>query len=238
MAVDKFEGTLAPIAEHIFGMKDIFLNLCKKYQTPFYAYDSEAIDKSATRFFQAFNSNIPKFKYYYSVKINSYEKISSRIISLGAGLEIASLRELSMALESGCKDLLYYSPGKTSTDLKEIINHRQKIILHIDSFSELNRIASLLSSLNSPLRAAVRINFTKCNNWSKYGIPLDDLLYFYECANKISGLDIQGIHFHTSRNLTAEPYVQSIKKLGMYISENFSDPLVKSLKYIDFGGGI
>ena len=123
------------IVKKILLKKDKFLNLANKHPTPFYVYDQEGMDESIESFGASFQRHIPNFQLYYAVKLNHHPLIVSRAVEKGMGLDIASIRELNIALKVGAEKIVYYSPAKSEDDLKYALKHGDKVRIHIDSFN-------------------------------------------------------------------------------------------------------
>src|SRR3989344_3059640 len=133
------------IVKKILLKKDKFLNLANKHPTPFYVYDQEGMDESIESFGASFQRHIPNFQLYYAVKLNHHPLIVSRAVEKGMGLDIASIRELNIALKVGAEKIVYYSPAKSEDDLKYALKHGDKVRIHIDSFNELHLLGKLTS---------------------------------------------------------------------------------------------
>lgn len=233
----KQTNTLSHLVRYISGKSERFLSLAKKYQTPFYVYDEEALDMAIDSFMQAFKSNLSNFEGYYALKLNHHPFIVNRVVEKGMGLDVASRRELLIALKTSAKRIVYYSPGKSKKDLQLALKHSDRVRIHIDSFSELHQLGQLTNDFNKVISVSVRVHFPEQGDWKKYGIPLNELRSFYEEVSQYKNLVLNGIHFHQSRNKTAKFYLSSIKLLARYLKSNFSKEELTNIKYIDFGGG-
>jgi len=228
---------LLPIVEKILSKKEEFLSLTKKCDTPFYAYDQKELDESIGRFMKAFHSHVPRFQAYYAVKLNHHPLIIKRIVEKGLGLDVASRRELSMAIDAGSTDIVYFSPGKSEEDLTEAVIHSDIVRLNIDSFNELRRVGDITNKIKRGVDASIRVHLPSQGSWTKYGIPLSELKAFWDEAARYPFVQLNGIHFHQSRNRTTDFYTDSIREIGEYIGVNFSVQERASIKYVDFGGG-
>lgn len=227
----------ASTVESILAKKKNFLNLVKKYDTPFYVYDQEGLDESINRFVVSFKKYIPKFQPYYAVKLNHYPLIVRRAVEQGMGLDVASIRELKIALDTKATKIVYYSPAKNEEDLRYALKHADKVRIHIDSFNELRLLGKLANKLKVNVSVGVRINTPAHGLWTKYGIPLKQLKSFWSEASNYKFLKLNGVHFHQSRNKNTFFYSNTIRELALYLSKHFSPDQLKSIKYIDFGGG-
>jgi len=231
------KGDLSHLADYVLSRADKIKRITNNHRTPFYIFDEAALDKSIDLFVSAFNKEIPSFKAYYAIKINHYGPIVERVVKKGMGLDVASQREIAIAIASGCKDIVYFSPGKTEEDLMCALKYSKFIILNIDSFSELEKLGELTNKHKKKIRVGVRIHVDFHGDWQKYGINIEDLSKFWAKAQKYPFIKMQGIHFHTSRNKNADFYEKTIKKIGLYLKKNFNKKNLSMIKYVDFGGG-
>jgi diaminopimelate decarboxylase len=132
---------------------------------------------------------------------------------------------------------LFTGPAKTKSDLELIIQNSSKIILNIDSFSELDKIGFLSEKYKTNIVCGVRISTSEHGNWDKFGIPLKELNNFWKTAKKFKYIKLQGIQTHISMNKDSKPYTAILKKIGDYLKDNFSDKQKKEVAFLDFGGG-
>lgn len=228
---------LLPLVEKILSKRESFLSLAEKHSTPFYVYDQKELDESIDRFMKAFQTRIPRFQAYYAMKLNHHPLIVKRVVEKGLGLDVASKRELSMAIDAGATNIVYFSPGKSEADLNEAILHSDVVRVNIDSSNELARLGAITNKINRDVNVSIRISLPTQGLWSKYGIPLEALKAFWEEAAQYPFVKLNGIHFHQSRNRTTDFYIDTIRQIGKYIEENFSVQERASIKYFDFGGG-
>jgi len=230
-------GTLFPVAEYIFGKKREIKKLVLENKTPFFVFDKQALDRSIDTFMRVFKKEIPRFSAYYAMKLNHHLSIVKRVVEKGLGIDVASIRELEIAIKAGSKDIVYFSPGKTERDIIQALKYSKFLKINIDSFSELKRIGTLSNKYNKKVRAGIRIHTDISGDWKKYGIHIDNLKKFWEEARKHQNIELTGIHFHKSRNKNSEFYELTIKELGLHLQRFFTKDELNKIKYIDFGGG-
>ena len=225
------------IVEDVLEKRDSLLELVEKHGTPFYALDMKALDASISSFLDAFNKEVASFRAYYALKLNHHPKVIARVVERGMGLDVGSVREIDLAVAAGCKDIMYFSPGKTRADLAHALKYSDMVTVNMDSFSELETLGSLTSASGLKIKAGVRVHVDLFGDWKKYGIPLERLGEFWDAAKRHPFIELEGIHFHTSRNKDASSYEDAISKIGLFIKLNFSVEDLRSIKYVDFGGG-
>ena len=231
------QGNLFPVVKKILSKKNSFIALTNKHKTPFYVYDEKELNESIDKFNNAFRSHLPRFQSFYALKLNHHPLVINGVVKRGMGLDVASKRELSMAIKTGADKIVYFSPGKSDEDLLLAIKSANRVRIHIDSFSELRRLGRLTGRMKKRIEVGVRIHTTSHGLWSKYGIPLDVLKTFWKEAKDYPFVKLNGIHFHNSRNRVADFYVDTIREVSEYIKKHFSEAELKDIKYVDFGGG-
>jgi diaminopimelate decarboxylase len=106
----------------IFANQDKIICLASRENTPFYFFDQKALEEKIDTLFDAFD-NIPGYEPYFPVKINHHHLVLKTATKKGLGLEVASIREMKIAIELGCKKILYFCPGKTNDDLVHLLRY-------------------------------------------------------------------------------------------------------------------
>ncbi len=229
-------GTLIYLAKKILNRKNDILKLAKKYPTPFYLYDTKEAEESIVNFKKSFTKYIPDCQIYYAMKANPHPLLIKDAIKHGFGVDVSSGHELQLALKLGAKKIVFSGPGKTGTELRLAIQHRNKLIIHLDSFGELKRLGKFLKK-GERINAGIRIVTKYHGHWTKFGIPLTDLKKFWLEAKKYPGINLQGIQSHMSFNQEVKPYQNMIKEIADYLKNNFPKKLLSEIKFFDFGGG-
>ncbi|MCX6740413.1 MAG: alanine racemase [Candidatus Parcubacteria bacterium] len=229
-------GSLLAIVRQTLKLKKKIKAIAAKTSEPFYLFDVKSLIASI----KDFQSSFGKYKFdqqpYYAVKSNHYPEILKIAVRQGMGLDVSSGRELEMALDCKAKKIIFSGPGKSESELKLAIKNRARVIIQIDSFRELEKIAALLGR-GEKIRAGIRIYTPLHGSWSKFGIALDDLARFWQAAKKYPQIELQGIQCHMSLNLEVQPYQEIIRILGKYLKIHFSKSDLAQIKFIDLGGG-
>lgn len=228
---------LLPVVENVLSKKEAFFALVEKNNTPFYAYDQKELDESIVRFMKAFQTHVPRFQAYYAMKLNHHPLIVERVVEKGLGLDVASKRELSMAINANATKIVYFGPGKSESDLTEAIMRSNIVRIHIDSFNELHRLGVITNKMKRNINVGVRIHLPMQGLWAKYGIPLNELKSFWDEASQYPFVQLNGIHFHQSRNQTTDFYIEAFREVAEYIDAHFSSQERALIKFVDFGGG-
>lgn len=194
------KGDLFHVVSSITKKSKAIKNLTDKNKTPFYVFDQQALDGSIDVFLKAFQNEISSFKAYYAIKINHHPLVVKRAVEKGMGLDVGSPREIDIAIKAGSRDIVYFSPGKTKDDLLYALKYANIITINIDSFNELEKLGTLTNQKKKKIKAGIRIHTDQYGDWKKYGIHINDLKTFFKKAEEYPFINLQGIHFHMSRN--------------------------------------
>ena len=119
------------VVSRVLKNKRGILDLASKHKTPFYVFDQKTLNDSINLFLNSFKKELPSFKAYYAMKINHHPFIIKYAVEKGLGLDVGSPREIDMAIEVGCNDILYFSPGKTEDDLKHALKYSSVITINM-----------------------------------------------------------------------------------------------------------
>jgi len=228
---------LLNVVDDILSKKSGILGVAKKHKTPFYLLDDKGLKKSIVEFSSAFKKYLPSCLPCYAIKANHHPYILESVVKAGFGLEVGSGREFKLALEHKPSVIIHNGPGKTEEELMLVVKNNKVAIVNFDSFSELEKLGKLAQRNKKFIKAGVRVSALTKNSWGNFGIPLKDLKSFFQKAKKYKYIQLQGIHFHLSWNTNTEKYEENIKNLSICLKKNFSKEDLRSIKFIDLGGG-
>ena len=230
------DGELKAFVKSFVDRKDVFIKASTLHGSPLYIIEKDILAKKVAQFMTAFKAVIPDIRVHYAIKSNNHPFIAVTLVKAGLGLDVSSGDELKMALDCGAKDILFSGPGKTDIEIELALKHPDRVIILIDSFGELGRIAKAAAHAGKSIRAGVRLTTDEAGLWRKFGIPIADLPQFIREAGDCPPLQWQGIQFHTSWNLNPDQQVNFIKRLATVIAG--LEPEQKAqVKFIDIGGG-
>ena len=229
------------VLEHVvlgaLDRRSALLALAERFPTPFYAFDAQGLRAGLSTFRATFDRHLPGHVPYYAVKSNYHPWMLREAVRAGYGLDVSSPRELTLALAAGAKAIIFSGPGKSETDLRLALRHRDRVIVNIDSFRELERLGSVTRKSKRKVRAGVRVFTRHHGTWSKFGIALRELGRFFREAARHPYVQLEGIQFHLSWNRNAEPYARIVEDLGEALRDQLSAGQRASLRFIDVGGG-
>ena len=231
---------LQQYVESIIDKRELFLASASRFGTPQYFFDEPSLSSHILKFQKTFSKYLDRHRIFYALKSNSFAGICERVVKAGMGLDVSSGFELTAALATGCRDIIFSGPGKTDEELVLAIRHRQRVTLLLDSMGELERLSEILKREQchgESLKVGIRIRGTHLGIWNKFGIPLRDLALFLEKAATVKGAEPCGVQFHTSWNLNPTAQVTMLNEIGSHIRKHVPVSLWQSLRFLDVGGG-
>jgi diaminopimelate decarboxylase len=211
-------------------------------RTPFYAYDQQAISSRIQHLKACLPSEV---KLHYAIKANPLLPLVQHVAKLVDGLDVASLGEVDIALETSIPphNISYAGPGKTDNELAAAIE--AGIIINIESEREMHRIVVIGDQTGFRPIVSVRINpdfELKSSGMKMGGGPKPfgvDAELVPDLLSRIGqvDLDFRGFHIYSgSQNLRAEAIVESQIRsfeLAVHLAEHAPSPIT----WLNIGGG-
>jgi len=211
--------------------------------TPFYAYDKLLIVDKVTRL----KSALPeKIQLHYAIKANPYPSLVHFMVDHVSGFDVASKKEMLLALQSGmpANEISFAGPGKTHDDIQAAIV--AGITLHSESVTEINRAITLGASLAIKPNIAIRVNPAfelkasgmKMAGGSKpFGID-EELLPQLLKDLPYDKINFKGFHiFAGSQNLKAAAIIEMHEKT-FALAQQLVALTPVNIAYINIGGGL
>jgi len=227
---------LVSFVQSYLSRRDEFLQMHRRFGSPQYILDQETLQKRARQFAETFRRYLPKTKFFFAVKSNNSPAVAERLLLCGYGLDVSSGVELEQALRLKAGEIVFSGPGKTDQELAMAASNAGRVTVLIDSFAELDRLEATASSAKATIRAGVRLTTDEKGLWRKFGIPLSQLAAFLSRAAVCQRVNLCGLQFHTSWNLTPDRHISFISRLGKVLAE--LDAEARSMiSFIDMGGG-
>ena len=216
--------------------KEQYLHLLDTETSPLYILETDVLAQRANQFRRAFREHFEDCRFFFAVKSNNHPLVAGTILEADFGLDVSSGRELRMALDLGAEDIIFTGPGKTGGELDLAAQNSGKVTLMMDSFQELHTLEKIVAARNVLIRAGVRLSVNTTGLWRKFGIALDDLPEYVRQAGHCPHVDLQGLQFHSSWNLTPDAQTDFITLLGDKLS-TCPASLLENIRFLDVGGG-
>lgn len=212
-------------------------------QTPFYVYD-KAIIKATIEQLTTVLPN--KIKVHYAIKANPYPALVHFIKPLVKGFDVASKKEMLLALQTGMdtNEISFAGPGKTEADIRSAVI--AGITLHAESRTEIDRVITVGETLKVKPNIAIRINPVfelkasgmKMSGGSKpFGIDEEQLPEILKTLD-YEKINFRGFHiFAGSQNLKAEAIIEMHQKT-FELAQKLVEMTPVKINYINIGGGL
>ncbi|MGD8958233.1 MAG: alanine racemase [Desulfobacteraceae bacterium] len=236
------ETPLLPAAElqafvaYHFDRREVYLGALDRQPAPLYLQETAVLRQRAQQLKEAFGAVLPAASYYYAVKSNNHPEISRILLSSGFGLDVSSGLELEMALGLGAREIIFSGPGKTEAELRLAADHADRVVVLMDSFGELQRLAAIAAGMQRPVPCGVRLTVGAGGLWRKFGISPDALPAFWREARRFGQIRLQGLQFHSSWNLAPDNQAAFIRLLGGVLAD-LPAAARAEIAFIDIGGG-
>jgi len=211
-------------------------------QTPFYAYDRRLLDERVT----LLRNHLPSvIELHYAVKANPMAAVVQHLTSLVDGLDVASLGELSIALDAGMSpaEISFAGPGKRPPELTAAI--AAGITINLESAGELETVARLGHKQGRQPRVAVRVNpdfelkasGMKMSGGPKpFGVDAEQTPALLKRINQLE-LNFRGFHiFSGSQSLRSEALIDAHDRtfeLALRLAMDAPAPV----RVLNIGGG-
>ena len=213
-------------------------DICNKFGTPLYVYDSDIIHRQVNHFRNAFKQINCKIK--YACKANTNLSILKEMLNHGAGLDTVSVQEIKMGIMVGfkAKEIVFTPNCVDFSEIEEAV--KLGVNINIENLPNLEKFGAQYGNtvpcfvrLNPGIHA--QMNSDKVDWWhkqSKFGISADQIKKVKELEKKYN-LHIHGLHIHSSSVIMSpEIFIEGAKSIFNIVKQ------FKNIKYIDFGGGI
>ena len=216
--------------------------LARRFGTPLYVTDENAIRENYRRIKGAFKPYMP-VRVHYACKANAALAILRVLQQEGSYIDAVSIGEVDACLRAGFppERILYTGVNVSNRELEALVN--RKVMINIDSFSELRRLAEISDRVKISFRvnpgvgAGHHAHVVTGAKSTKFGIPKDDIIRAYDEALE-HGFMPFGLHAHIGAGVQdAAPFVE-VTDVLVGIMNQLEDRLGLKLDVLDIGGGI
>ncbi|NMA89153.1 MAG: diaminopimelate decarboxylase, partial [Methanoculleus bourgensis] len=116
------------------------VDLAEQFGTPLYVTDEVRIRENFRRLSGALTAHYPKVRVLYAAKANGNLAIFRTLASMGAGADVFSAGELTLALAAGMRpaSLLFNGSSKSPSDLALAVEKGVRV--SVDSLDELRQL--------------------------------------------------------------------------------------------------
>jgi len=213
--------------------------------TPVFVYDEAVLEKKWRLLRDAYP---PAFQVCYSVKANPNPHLIRFFLRQGCGLEIASAGEFHASESAGCapERMLFAGPGKTEQEL-ELVLGRGIGEIHVESETEVGRIAAICRRLGVRGRVAVRVNPSEAaqggamqmgGKSAPFGVDEEQLGALVDRILEDRALEFQGLHLFVGTQILDASILMRQYRKGVEIASSVARRAAVPIRTLDFGGGL
>ncbi len=211
-------------------------------RTPFYAYDRAAM----TARVGALRAALPEtVSLHYAIKANPMPAVVGHMRGLVDGFDVASQREMLVALDAGmpAAEISFAGPAKQDAELRSAV--AAGVCINCESETELARIAHHADALGVAGRVALRVNPAfelKGSGMKMSGSPrqfgIDEARIPAAIRTLLdSGLVFEGLHIYCgSQNLNAESIIEA-NRLTVALAVELCAAGDAVPRFVNIGGG-
>ena len=211
-------------------------------RTPFYAYSRSAIQARVASLRRALP---PALQLHYAIKANPMPAVVQLLAGLTDGLDVASAREMQVALDTGVppEHISFAGPGKGQAEIVQAV--AAGIALNLESALQLEQALAAADALGVAPRLAIRVNpsFELKSSGMKmgggpkvFGVDEDQVPAMLDRIES-AGLPLTGLHIYSgSQNLNAEAVVDAQTKT-VDLALRLTERLRTAPRWVNIGGG-
>ncbi len=211
-------------------------------QTPFYAYDRRVIADKVSGLRKALPESI---HIHFAMKANPMPVLVNYLAGLVDGLDVASGKELRVALDTGIDPdtISFAGPGKDDAELSMAV--ASGITVNLESETEMERITRAGERLGLTPKVAIRVNpdfelkasgMKMGGGSQQFGVDAERVPAMVRAIQQ-RDLDFQGFHIFTgSQNLKPEAITTAHDNIFDLVQRLLEDAPAKVRK-LNIGGG-
>ena len=212
-------------------------------KTPFYVYDRNIMTKKV----KTLRESLPEgLHLHYAMKANPMPSVVQHLSQLTDGIDVASVAEMQVALNTGIDPLTisFAGPGKTDAELRSAV--AAGIIINMESEGEMERIAQIGDAISVLPNVSIRVNpdFELKTSGMKmgggpkpFGVDAERVPEMLQRCGQLN-LNFKGFHiFSGSQNLRPEAIIEAQTKtfaLAYRLAEFAPQPIT----WLNIGGGL
>lgn len=211
-------------------------------QTPFYAYDRSLIQRRVAEVRAVLPVGV---QLHYAIKANPMPALLSCLAPLVDGMDVASGRELSAALDAGCAPahISFAGPGKREGELRQAV--AAGALLHIESFREVELLARLSTEMQLPARVAVRVNpdfelrgagMRMGGGAQVFGVDLEQVPALLARVAQ-AGLQFEGFHVYAGSQVLKAELLANLIERSLDMLLTLQSVLPGPVRQVNLGGG-
>ena len=211
--------------------------------TPFYAYDRALLSARVAELRAAMPDDL---SLHYAIKANPMPAVVQHLAGLVDGLDVASVAEMHVALDTGCapEHISFAGPGKTPAELRSAV--AAGIVVNAESETEVDRLLAAGEDLGLAPRIAVRVNpdfELKASGMKMGGGPKQFGIDAERVPQLLKRLDdsaahLEGLHIYSgSQNLRVDA-IEDAQAKTLELACRLCEQAQLKPRFVNLGGGL
>jgi Diaminopimelate decarboxylase len=209
---------LEPWMEDLLADPVLCQELIKQYGSPLNLHDFTPMSRNIAELREAAAEHEIDFQIYLARKANKTIGAVDHAAAEGCGVDVASFHELDQCLKRGVPaDRLIVTAAVKSAKLLTLAVEND-VVLSLDNVDEALYLLDIAAQSGRRVRVALRLaSASAAIAPTRFGLRAEQWLEFLDSADRTTGLEVCGIHFH----------------LNGYSAQQRSLVLTESLRLID-----
>jgi diaminopimelate decarboxylase len=211
-------------------------------RTPFYAYDRSLLSARVRELRTLVPTTV---KLHYAMKANPMPALVAHLASLVDGVDVASGRELRVALDAGAvpAEVSFAGPGKSAAELRQAV--AAGILVNVESAREIELLAAISRDLALRARVALRLNpdfelkgsgMRMGGGAKQFGVDVEAAPALLARIGELA-LGFEGFHiFAGSQNLDAAS-IGEAQRAGLDLALRLAKHAPAPVRVLNLGGG-
>lgn len=235
---------LVPASELLINGQTLVQLTARAGQTPFYAYDRQAIAARVADLRAALPARV---QLHYAVKANPMPAVVQLMAGLVDGLDVASIGELRIALDSPVDpaEVSFAGPAKGTHELAAAV--ACGVLINVESEGELARIRQLASETGHRPRIALRVNpdfelkssGMKMGGGAKpFGIDAERVPAVLDGLRDDPSVTLCGLHIFSGSQNLRQAAIEEAQRETFALARRLTDVWGSAFQLINIGGGL
>jgi diaminopimelate decarboxylase len=209
-------------------------------RTPFYAYDSKLLTERVAEL----RRRLPReIHLHYAIKANPMPAVVQHLAKLTDGLDVASGRELRLALETGTPTsrISFAGPGKTDDELRQAVD--AGIVVNMESEREMRAIPRLAGDRKAKVAVRVNPDFELKSSGMKmgggakqFGVDAERVPEMLAEIARLN-LDFQGFHIFSGSQVLKASAITEAQEKTIALAISLASHAPSPVRMLNIGGG-
>jgi len=231
----------------VLHAEDVALDrIAAEVGTPFYCYSTATL----ARHYQVFVEGLAGLDatVCFAIKSNANLAVIRTLVNLGAGCDVVSGGELTLALKAGAdpKKIVFSGVGKTTDELDLALKAGIGQI-NVESEAELDMLSARAVAAGKTIRVALRVNpdvdsgghdkITTGRKEDKFGIEWTLAPQLYRRARTLPGIEPTAVAVHIGSQITdLAPFEAAFLRVRDLVAMLRAEGV--DIRHVDLGGGL